>query len=82
MKETNKQEFIKFDFTKRDILDSFEFYLENHNVKDKTYEEIVYDFLHYIKEDIIEAYDDDNARKQCKGYIKKVVFNNKFLYYE
>lgn len=74
--------FVKFDFTEQDILDSFEVFMQNGKHKKKRYylEEIVSEFLLYMEEDIIEAYGKENLY-MCKKYIRNRLYSNdEFLY--
>ena len=74
--------FIDFDFSKRDVLDSFEFFVENvfHEKKRYYLNEIVNEFLLYMEKDIIEVYGKENL-SQCKKYFKKILYDNEeYLY--
>ena len=76
------EEFIKFDFTEQDILDSFEYFMNNVPHKKDIYylEEIVNEFLEYCKDDIIIAYGITNLNK-CKNYMKnRLLKNSEYLY--
>ena len=65
-----EDKFVKFDFTERDILDSFECYVESGRTKKKDYyfKEIVFEFADYMEDDIIKAYGKENLYK-CKKFI-------------
>ena len=66
------EKFIKFNFTEQDILDSFDIFMENEIHKKKEYylEEIVEEFLDYMKADIIENYGKENFYK-CRKFIRR-----------
>lgn len=75
-------DFIKFDFTEQDILDSFDLFMSNATHKKKQYylDEIINEFLYYMEEDIIKAYGKENLYK-CKKYINNRLLNNEeYLY--
>lgn len=77
-----KEEFIKFDFTEQDILDSFEYFMSNAPHKKRIYylDEIVNEFLEYCKDDIIIAYGVKNLNK-CRNYLKnRLLRNSEYLY--
>ena len=69
--------FVKFDFTERDVLDSFEIYVESGKTKRKDYylKDIIYEFLDYMEDDIIKAYGEENLYK-CKKFMKNKLFAN------
>ena len=72
-----EEKFVKFDFTERDILDSFECYVESGRTRKKDYyfKEIVFEFVDYLEDDIIKAYGKENLYK-CKKFIKNKLFSN------
>lgn len=72
MEEKN---FIKFEFTTRDVLDSFDLFMINEkHKKDRYYlDEIITEFLQYIKKDLDY---DEITNKQCLSYMKKILFKN------
>jgi RAB protein geranylgeranyltransferase component A len=74
--------FIKFEFTEQDILDSFDYFMKNGEHKKKRYylEEIVDEFLDYAEADMLEAYGKENLYK-CKKYIRNRLYgNDEYLY--
>lgn len=75
--------FIKFDFTEQDILDSFDLFMKNGNHKKKQYylEEIIDEFLQWIEKDIIETYGKENLGK-CKKYLRNKLYNNEEYLYD
>lgn len=75
-------DYIKFDFTEQDILDSFDYFIQNGKHKKKYYTlgEIIYEFLDYLEDDIIKAYGEENVYK-CKKFIKNRLYSNdEYLY--
>lgn len=75
-------DFIKFDFTEKDILDSFDIFMEygKHIKKYYYLDEIIDEFLYYMTEDIIETYGKKNLYK-CKKFLRNKLNNNEeYLY--
>ena len=75
-------DFIKFDFTEKDILDSFDIFMEygKHIKKYYYLDKIIDEFLYYMTEDIIETYGKENLYK-CKKFLKNKLNNNsEYLY--
>ena len=75
-------DFIKFDFTEKDILDSFDIFMEygKHIKKYYYLDEIIDEFLQYMAKDIIETYGKENLYK-CKKFLKNKLNNNsEYLY--
>ena len=75
--------FIKFDFTEQDILDSFDLFMKNGNHKKERYylEEIVDEFLQWIETDIIETYGKENLYK-CKKFLRNKLYKNEEYLYD
>ena len=75
-------DFVKFDFTEKDILDSFDIFMK-YGKHTKTYyylDEIIDEFLYYMTEDIIETYGKENLYK-CKKFLRNKLNNNEeYLY--
>ena len=75
-------DFIKFDFTEKDILDSFDIFMEygKHIKKYYYLDEIIDEFLYYMTEDIIKTYGKENLYK-CKKFLRNKLNNNEeYLY--
>ena len=75
-------DFVKFDFTEKDILDSFDIFMEygKHIKKYYYLDEIIDEFLYYMAEDIIETYGKENLYK-CKKFLRNKLNNNEeYLY--
>ena len=75
-------DFVKFDFTEKDILDSFDIFMkyEKHTKKYYYLDEIIDEFLYYMTEDIIETYGKENLYK-CKKFLRNKLNNNEeYLY--
>lgn len=75
------KEKLEIDFTEQDILDSFDFFMENAEHKKREYSltGIIMEFLAYLEDDIVTSY--GNKSYIIKRYIKNVCFNNKeYLY--
>ena len=75
-------DFVKFDFTEKDILDSFDIFIQygKHTKKYYYLDEIIDEFLQYMAKDIIETYGKENLYK-CKKFLKNKLNNNsEYLY--
>lgn len=75
-------DFVKFDFTEKDILDSFDIFMKYRKHTKKYYylDEIIDEFLYYMTEDIIETYGKENLYK-CKKFLRNKLYNNEeYLY--
>ena len=75
-------DFVKFDFTEKDILDSFDIFMKygKHTQKYYYLDEIIDEFLYYMTEDIIETYGKENLYK-CKKFLRNKLNNNEeYLY--
>ena len=75
-------DFVKFDFTEKDILDSFDTFMKygKHTKKYYYLDEIIDEFLYYMTKDIIETYGKENLYK-CKKFLKNKLNNNEeYLY--
>lgn len=72
---------LEIDFTEKDILDSFDYFMENANHKKKEYSlsGIIMEFLDYMEDDIVESYKDKSS--YIRKHIKSVCFNNKEYIY-
>ena len=75
-------DFVKFDFTEKDILDSFDIFMKDGKHTKKYYylDEIIDEFLYYMTKDIIETYGKENLYK-CKKFLRNKLNNNEeYLY--
>ena len=75
-------DFVNFDFTEKDILDSFDIFMKygKHTKKYYYLDEIIDEFLYYMTEDIIETYGKENLYK-CKKFLRNKLNNNEeYLY--